>query len=495
MKFVTATNHKYIAVSYFLFGITAGMVGTSMSVYIRFCLTNSGSKLVTPDMYNFLVTSHGLIMIFFFLMPVLIGGFGNYLLPLYLQVPDMAMPRLNNMSFWLLPPSMGFFLMSLTCSISPGCGWTIYPPLSSWVGSAGFGVDYLILSLHLAGISSIMGSINFLVTIFDSSEQGKSNLFPSAMAVTSLLLVLSLPVLAGCITMLLLDRNFNTTFFDPVGGGDPVLFQHLFWFFGHPEVYVLILPGMGIISNMMTYSSGYRMEAYGSMFYALWGIGIMGFIVWAHHMFTAGMDSDTRAYFTSATLVIAVPTGIKAFTWLMAYVQGPKQVTVSTLWSMGFLFLFSLGGLTGVALANSSLDLVLHDTYYVVAHFHYVLSMGAVFSVLGGFLFYSPVMFGTKPGTEFSFAQFFCFFVGVNLTFFPQHFLGVMGMPRRYCDYVEGFTAYHVLSSVGSLISVFGLCMYFFIIIDSYDRGTSTMVSLHTYEDTVIKISPHGIES
>lgn len=495
MKFVTATNHKYIAVSYFLFRITAGMVGTSISVYIRFCLTNSRSKLVTPDIYNFLVTSHGLIIIFFFLMPVLIRGFGNYLLPLYLQVPDMAIPRLNNMSFWLLPPSMGFFLISLTCSISPGCGWTIYPPLSSWVGSAGFRVDYLILSLHLARVSSIIRSINFLVTIFDSSDQRKSNLFPSAIAVTSLLLVLSLPVLAGCITMLLLDRNFNTTFFDPVRGRDPVLFQHLFWFFRHPEVYVLILPRIRIISNIMTYSSGYRIEAYGSIFYALWGIGIIRFIVWAHHIFTAGIDSDTRAYFTSATLVIAVPTGIKAFTWLIAYVQGPKQVTVSTLWSIRFLFLFSLRRLTRVALANSSLDLVLHDTYYVVAHFHYVLSIRAVFSVLRRFLFYSPIMFRTKPRVEFSFAQFMCFFIRVNLTFFPQHFLRVMRIPRRYCDYVERFTAYHAISSIRSLVSVFGLCIYFFIIVDSYDRRITTIVSLHTYEDTVIKISPYRIES
>nr|BCM73332.1 cytochrome c oxidase subunit I [Thetys vagina] len=490
MTYVTATNHKHIAVSYFIFGIMAGMLGTSMSMLIRIVLSTSGSTLITPDMYNYLVTSHGLVMIFFFLMPVLIGGFGNFLLPLYLQVPDMAMPRLNNMSFWLLPPSFGFYLLSLTSSVAPGGGWTIYPPLSSWIGSPGYGMDFLILSLHLAGVSSIMGSINFIVTIMDSNQLGKSNLFPSAMGVTSFLLVLSLPVLAGAITMLLLDRNVNTSFFDPMGGGDPVLFQHLFWFFGHPEVYVLILPGMGIISNMLTYSSGCRLEAYGSMFYALWGIGILGFVVWAHHMFTTGMDSDTRAYFTSATMVIALPTGIKAFTWLMAIAQGPKQLNPVTAWALGFVFLFSVGGLTGVALANSSLDMVLHDTYYVVAHFHYVLSMGAVFSVLGGFLFYSPTMFGVMPDSDFAMAQFMLFFLGVNLTFFPQHFLGVMGMPRRYCDYLEGFSMYHALSSIGSLLSVIGLGMFFAMIVDSYSRGTIYQAELHTYESTTLKITP-----
>nr|BBB04289.1 cytochrome c oxidase subunit 1 [Salpa fusiformis] len=492
LNLVLATNHKHIAVSYYLFGITSGIIGTSMSLYIRFALTMPGSAMVTPELYNFLVTAHGLVMIFFFLMPVLIGGFGNYLLPLYLQVPDMAMPRLNNLSFWLLPPSFGFFCLSMTASVAPSCGWTIYPPLSSWMASPGFGVDYLILSLHLAGVSSIMGSINFLVTIMDSSHMGKSNLFPSAMAVTSLLLVLSLPVLAGCITMLLLDRNFNTSFFDPVGGGDPVLFQHLFWFFGHPEVYVLILPGMGLISNMVTHITGYRLEAYGSMFYALWGIGILGFIVWAHHMFTSGLDTDTRAYFTSATLIIAIPTGIKAFTWVMAYVQSPKLVDTNTLWAMGFVFLFTLGGITGVALANSSLDLVLHDTYFVVAHFHYVLSMGAVFSAMGAFLFYSPLFFGVMPDENLSQIQFIVFFVGVNLTFFPQHFLGASGMPRRYCDYTEGFTAYHYISSIGSLISVFGFFLYFILILDSYSRMSTGIASLHTYETAPLKIFVYG---
>nr|BCM73291.1 cytochrome c oxidase subunit I [Ihlea magalhanica] len=488
MRYLTATNHKLIAMSYFSFGISAGILGASMSLYIRIHLSSPGAGTMMPDMYNFLVTAHGLVMIFFFLMPVLIGGFGNYLLPIYLQVPDMAMPRLNNMSFWLLIPSFTFFLLSMTATMAPNCGWTIYPPLSSWMASPGTGVDYLIFSLHLAGVSSIMGSINFLVTIMDSATIGMSNLFPSAMAVTSLLLVLSLPVLAGGITMLLLDRNFNTTFFDPVGGGDPILFQHLFWFFGHPEVYVLILPGMGLISNMITSITGNRLDSYMSMYFALWGIGILGFLVWAHHMFTSGMDTDTRAYFTSATLIIAIPTGIKAFTWVLAFIQGPKTMNTDTLWAMGFVFLFTLGGITGVALANSSLDLVLHDTYFVVAHFHYVLSMGAVFSAMGAFLFYAPIFFGGAYNETLGQIQFYIFFIGVNLTFFPQHFLGAAGMPRRYSDYTEGFTAYHAISSLGSYISILGMLMYFAVLLHSCTRNHISMAPLHTDETGVLTV-------
>jgi len=488
LNLVLATNHKHIAVSYYLFRITSGIIRTSISLYIRFALTMPGSAIVTPELYNFLVTAHGLVIIFFFLMPVLIRRFRNYLLPLYLQVPDIAIPRLNNLSFWLLPPSFRFFCLSITASVAPSCGWTIYPPLSSWIASPRFRVDYLILSLHLARISSIIRSINFLVTIIDSSHIRKSNLFPSAIAVTSLLLVLSLPVLAGCITILLLDRNFNTSFFDPVGRRDPVLFQHLFWFFGHPEVYVLILPRIRLISNIVTHITRYRLEAYRSIFYALWGIGILRFIVWAHHIFTSGLDTDTRAYFTSATLIIAIPTRIKAFTWVIAYVQSPKLVDTNTLWAIRFVFLFTLRGITRVALANSSLDLVLHDTYFVVAHFHYVLSIRAVFSAMGAFLFYSPLFFRVIPDENLSQIQFIVFFVRVNLTFFPQHFLRASRIPRRYCDYTERFTAYHYISSIRSLISVFRFFLYFILILDSYSRISTGIASLHTYETAPLKI-------
>jgi len=488
IRLVTATNHKHIAVSYYIFRISIRVVRASLSFYIRLTLITPGSTITTPEMYNFVVTAHGLVIIFFFLIPVLIRGFRNYLLPLYLQVPDIAIPRLNNMSFWLLPPSFRFFILSLTASVAPSCRWTIYPPLSSYVRSPRFRIDYLILSLHLARVSSIMRSINFLVTIMDSSNLRKSNLFPSAIAVTSLLLVLSLPVLARCITILLLDRNFNTTFFDPVRRRDPVLFQHLFWFFRHPEVYVLILPGIRIVSNIITHISGYRLEAYRSIFYALWGIGILRFIVWAHHMFTSGLDTDTRAYFTSATLIIAIPTRIKAFTWVIAYIQSPKFIDNNTLWSMRFVFLFTLRRITRVALANSSLDLVLHDTYFVVAHFHYVLSIGAVFSAIRRFLFYSPLFFGVNPDEDLAQIQFWVFFVRVNLTFFPQHFLRSARIPRRYCDYTERFTSYHMLSSIRSIISIVRITLYLLLLLDSYSRMCSSVASLHTYETATLKI-------
>jgi len=345
---------------------------------------------------------------------------------------------------------------------------------------------------HIAGISSIMRSINFLVTIIDSSFIRKTNLFPSAIAVTSLLLVLSLPVLAGGITILLLDRNFNTSFFDPVRGRDPVLFQHLFWFFGHPEVYVLILPRIGIISNIITAVTRVRLEGYASMFYALWRIGILRFIVWAHHIFTSRLDVDTRAYFTSATLIIAIPTGIKAFTWVIAYIQSNKNIDTNTLWALGFVFLFTLRGVTGVTLANSSLDLVLHDTYFVVAHFHYVLSIRAVFSAIGRFLFYLPTFFRISINEKFSQLQFILFFVRVNLTFFPQHFLRVTRIPRRYCDYTERFTAYHILSSIGSLISILRLLIFFALLYDAYSRKCQGMASFHTYERASLKIKLHS---
>lgn len=488
LNLILATNHKYIAVSYYIFRITSGIIRTSISLYIRLALTIPDSVIITPSIYNFLVTSHRLVIIFFFLIPVLIGGFRNYLLPLYLQVPDIAIPRLNNLSFWLLPPAFRFFCLSITSSVAPSCGWTIYPPLSSWIASPGFRVDYLILSLHLARVSSIIRSINFLVTILDSSYMGKSNLFPSAIAVTSLLLVLSLPVLARCITILLLDRNFNTSFFDPVRRGDPVLFQHLFWFFRHPEVYVLILPGIRIVSNMVSHITRHRLEAYRSIFYALWGIRILGFIVWAHHMFTSRLDTDTRAYFTSATLVIAIPTRVKAFTWVIAYIKSPKLLDTNTMWALGFVFLFTLRRITRVALANSSLDLVLHDTYFVVAHFHYVLSIRAVFSAMGRFLFYSPLLLRVTPNETLSQVQFLVFFVRVNLTFFPQHFLGASRMPRRYCDYTERFASYHFISSIRSLISVLGLVLYFIVILESYSRIGTRIVSLHTYETATLKI-------
>ena len=477
-RWVLSTNHKDIGSMYITFALIMGLVGGVMSVLMRMELMFPGDQVFGGDyqFYNVVITGHGLIMVFFLIMPALIGGFGNWFVPIMIGAPDMAFPRLNNISFWLLIPA-AILLVGSTLAGDPtgaGTGWTIYPPLST-AGQPGPAVDMAIFALHLAGASSILGAMNFITTIFNMRAPGmslhKMPLFVWSILVTTFLLLLAIPVLAGAITMLLTDRNFGTAFFDPAGGGDPLLFQHLFWFFGHPEVYILVIPAFGIVSQVVSTFSRKPVFGYLGMAYAMVAIGFIGFVVWAHHMYTVGLDVDTDAYFNAATLIIAVPTGIKIFSWIATMWGGSIEFRTPMLYAIGFIFLFTVGGVTGVVLSNAGLDIAMHDTYYVVGHFHYVMSIGALFGVFAGFYYWIGKMSGRQYPETLGKIQFWTMFIGVNVTLIPMHFLGLAGMPRRIPDYPDAFAGWNMVSSVGSYIAAASAVLFVYIVIRTLRAG------------------------
>ena len=476
-RWFMSTNHKDIGILYIFTAALLGFIAVAFTVYMRLELMEPGVQYMLLDgepnghLWNVMITGHGILMMFFVVIPALFGGFGNYFMPLMIGAPDMAFPRMNNLSYWLFVAGASLAVASLLApggngQLGSGVGWVLYAPLST--SEAGMSMDLAIFAIHLSGASSILSAINMITTFLNMRAPGMSMmkvpLFPWSILITAFLILLSLPVLAGAITMLLTDRNFGTTFFDASGGGDPVLYQHLLWFFGHPEVYMIVVPGFGIVSHVISTFSKKPIFGYVPMVWAMIAIGALGFVVWAHHMYTVGMSVTQQAYFMLATMVIAVPTGVKIFSWIATMWGGSIEFKTPMLWAVGFIFLFTVGGVTGIVLAQAGVDRAYHDTYYVVAHFHYVMSLGAVFCIFAGIYYWIGKMSGRQYPEWAGKLHFWAMFIGSNITFFPQHFLGRQGMPRRYIDYPEQFALWNYVSSIGAFIS-FGSFLFFFGII------------------------------
>ena len=474
-RWFMSTNHKDIGILYLFTAGFVGLISVAFTVYMRMELMEPGVQYMCAEgarflggigaedcspnghLWNVMITYHGILMMFFVVIPALFGGFGNYLM---IGAPDMAFPRLNNLSYWMYVAGVSLGVVSMLApggngQLGSGVGWVLYAPLST--REAGVSMDFAIFAVHVSGASSILGAINIITTFLNMRAPGmtlhKTPLFPWSIFITAWLILLSLPVLAGAITMLLTDRNFNTGFFTPANGGDPVLYQHLLWFFGHPEVYMIIVPGFGIISHVIATFSKKPIFGYLPMVYAMVAIGALGFVVWAHHMYTVGMTLNQQAYFMVATMVIAVPTGIKIFSWIATMWQGSITFKTPMLFAIGFLFVFTVGGVTGIVLAQAGIDRAYHDTYYVVAHFHYVMSLGAVFCIFAGTYYWIGKMSGRQYPEFWGKVHFWLFFIGTNITFFPQHFLGRQGMPRRYIDYPDAFALWNWWSSIGAFIA------------------------------------------